>query len=212
MEYALQRGDIALDTVLEALNAGGVIVYPTETLYAVGCRATDEAACRRVVAIKARPDGKPLPLIIGWPEGLELVTEFVSEPVRRLAKIFWPGPLSILVKAREGLPSLLSDSQGYTSVRLSPHPVAAELSRKIQAPLVATSANRSGMPAAARPDELDSALLSRVDDAMLEKPWPQGGEPSTVIRIRENKELEVIRTGAVRPEELQRHGFEITRN
>jgi len=199
-----------VDKVLEALKAGGVVVYPTETLYAIGCAATDDGACRRVAEIKARDMNKPLPLIIGWPEGIHAVTEEVPDGVQALADAFWPGPLSILVKARPGLSSLVSDREGYTSVRLSPHPVAAELSRRAGVPLVATSANMSGMPAAAVPDELDPGVLARTDGAYLGKPWPQGGEPSTVVRVLDGRRLQVIRSGAVDLEQLEEQGFSVT--
>lgn len=198
-----------IDVALSALKAGGVVVYPTETLYAVGCVATNDGACRRVTAIKGRPENKPLPLIIGWPEGLELVTDTVPDTVLRLADLFWPGPLSILVKAKLGLSPLVSDEQGYTSVRLSPHSLAAELSRRAKAPLVATSANMSGRPAAGVPEELDMGLLHRVDAACLEKPWPQGGEPSTVVKVVDSDTLEIVRPGAVAVAELKEQGFSV---
>nr|WP_147822096.1 L-threonylcarbamoyladenylate synthase [Salidesulfovibrio onnuriiensis] len=196
-----------MDKVLEALRGGGVVVYPTETLYAIGCMATDHAACVRVAATKARDMGKPLPLIIGSLQGLEAVTGDVPDMVRELAGAFWPGPLSILVKARKGLSPLVSDDEGYTSVRLSPHPVAAELSRRAEAPLVATSANRSGLPATADPDRLDPALLAGVDAAYLEEPRPLGGEPSTVVRVLGDRHLEIVRLGAVGVEQLCQKGF-----
>ena len=143
----ISHGGPVVDKVLEALNAGGVVVYPTETLYAIGCVAVDDRACRRVAAIKSRDVNKPLPLIIGWPEGLQAVTEEVSEELHELAGLFWPGPLSVLVRAKAELSPLVSDDKGYTSVRLSSHSVAAELSCLAGAPLVATSANMAGKPA-----------------------------------------------------------------
>lgn len=196
-----------METVLETLQAGGVAVYPTETLYAIGCMAADHAACMRVAAIKARDMGKPLPLIIGSLQGLDAVTPHVSDMVRELAGAFWPGSLSLLVKARTGLSTLVSDDAGYTSVRLSPHPVAAELSRRANAPLVATSANRSGMPATADPALLDPVLLAEADAAYLGEPRPRGGEPSTVVRVLEDRRLEIVRLGAVGLEKLREKGF-----
>lgn len=199
-----------LDAVAEVLRNGGTAVYPTETLYALGCLATDRAAAERVCEIKARPLTKPLPLIIGSMEGLAQVTEDVPHGVELLAKAFWPGPLSILVKARGCLSQSVSDETGYTSVRWTVHPAAAELCRLVGGPLVATSANVSGEKAASVPEELSPEVLAGASTAWLEQPWPGGGEPSTVVRVEESGELTVLRHGAISSAELIRKGFVLT--
>ncbi|KAB1442295.1 L-threonylcarbamoyladenylate synthase [Pseudodesulfovibrio senegalensis] len=199
-----------MQNVLDCLSRGGVAVYPTETLYALGCAATDQDACARVVALKKRPQIKPLPLIIGWQGGLELVTDHVPFSLISLAEHFWPGPLSVLVRARESLAPQVSDKQGFTSVRLSPHPVAAALSRELGVPLVATSANISGHEATADPEALDPDLLAGVDASYLDAPLPLGGAPSTVIRPGNDNEIEVVRAGAVAVHMLEAEGFVIT--
>ncbi len=198
-----------MQKVLESLSRGGVAVYPTETLYALGCVATDENACARVAAIKKRPSSKPLPLIVGWREGLKLVSDDIPRSLVALVELFWPGPLSVLVRAKDSLAPQVSDENGFTSVRLCPHPVAAALSRELAAPLVATSANISGRAAAAVPDELDSELMEQADAAYLGKPWPMGGVPSTVVRLKGGNELEVVRPGAVPLSRLEEQGFVI---
>ena len=148
--------------LLEAMEAGEVVIYPTETLYAIGCDATIETACKKLISIKARPKAKPLPLIIGGLDMLAAVTDERSEAFERLASSFWPGPLSILVKALPSLPVILSDDDGYVSVRWSGHPFATELSRRLGKPVVATSANVSGRQPVSRPEDIDPDLLGKV--------------------------------------------------
>lgn len=196
--------------LLKVMNSGGVVLYPTETLYAVGCDATSQEACEKVAAIKGRAEDKPLPLIIGGMDMLELVTEEKSSHLIHLAELFWPGPLSILVKALPELPELLSDDEGYTSVRYSGHPFAAELSRRMKRPLVATSANISDKPSVALPESIDSELLELVDKAYLDPPWPRGNKPSTVVRLVGASQLEVLREGAVTVKMLCDKGYSVS--
>lgn len=196
-------------SVLEILRDGGVAVYPTETLYAVGCDGFSRDAALRVSRIKGRPEDKPLPLIVGEPAMLGLVAAEIPDTVRALAKEFWPGPLSILVHARREVPFPVRDTLGFVSVRCTPHPLAARLSCDLGAPLVATSANFSGHAAAGRPKELDPELLALVDAAVLDAPYPHGGEPSTLIRVRLDGSVEVLRHGALSTAQLLEKGFSV---
>ena len=196
--------------LLKAMQAGQVVVYPTETLYALGCDATNAAACDRVMEIKARPEAKPLPLIIGGLQMLPLVTDERPAALEQLAKTFWPGPLSILVKALPGLPAQLSDANGYTSVRWSGHPFASELARRLKRPVVATSANVSGQPAAALPEDIDPFLVENAGAVYYDPPWPRGGKPSTVVRVLGATRLAVLREGAVSVKRLCDKGFSVT--
>jgi len=199
-----------LQKLLKALSDGQTVVYPTETLYALGCDATSEAACQAVIDIKARPGSKPLPLIIGGVDMLCLVTNDRPAVLQDLASYFWPGPLSILVKALPELPAALSDEEGYTSVRWSGHPFASELSKRMRKPIVATSANISGKPPVAMPEDLDPELLEKVGGVYVDPPWPKGGKPSTVIRILGFNRLSVIREGAITVKMLCDKGFSVS--
>lgn len=195
--------------VIETLLAGGVSVYPTETLYALGCDATNPAAARRVADIKDRPQGKPLPVIIDSMQMLEDVAVDLDDTLVRLAEAFWPGPLSVLVESQVTLAPEVRDADGYTSVRWTPHPLAVRLCREVGVPLVATSANISGRPAPARPADLDPELMELVDESLLVRPWPSGGDPSTLVRIGPDGSLQVLRPGAVAAEALTEKGFSV---
>ena len=194
----------------EAVNiikTGGVLVYPTETLFAIGADAMDEKAANRVARIKGRPIIKPLPLLVGSIEQLDLVTDKISPEILELTRKFWPGPLSILVKARPELPSAVKDSRGYTSVRWTEHPLAASLCLKARTPLIATSANMSGKPPTGLASELDEELTVMVEGVFDEKPGPRGGEPSTVVEPLKGKRIKVYRAGVITREEIVRAGF-----
>ncbi len=197
--------------VLETVQHGGCVIFPTETLYALGGDGRSQAVVDRVYALKGRALTKPLPLVIGAPEQVSLVCKTVGPVAKRLAAAFWPGPLSLLLPIREGFPSQVSNDRGLTSVRLTPHPLAARLCIESQAPLVATSANKSGCPATADPTRLDPELMAEADGILAEPPWPLGGEPSTVVEILLDGQLHVHRWGALSLEKILAAGFEVER-
>ncbi len=199
---------------VDLVRSGGCLIYPTETLYALGGDGRSAAVAARVQELKARPGDKPLPLILGGLDMLPLVTAALGEPLLRLARAFWPGPLSVLVPGLDSLPAAVKDRRGLTSVRVSPHPVAARLSREAGCPLIATSANPGGGRAAGRLEELDPGLARAVDLVLDEPPWPRGGEPSTVVEIVGQggvARLRVLRLGAVAEADLARAGFPLVR-
>jgi L-threonylcarbamoyladenylate synthase len=194
------------ERTLAAVRDGGVVVYPTETLYALGCDACNEAAAERVVSIKGRPQGKPLPVVIGDRAQLSQVVGEWPELAQQLLEVFWPGPLSILVPAAPGLAPQVSAGTGLVSVRQTPHPLAARLSMRAKAPLIATSANRSGFPPAAHPEEVDREVAAAADAVLDIRPWPAGSAPSTLVRIRGSR-LEIMREGAIGADVLSSRGF-----
>jgi L-threonylcarbamoyladenylate synthase len=193
-----------LDTTAAALARGGVAIYPTETLYALGCAAHQSEACARIAALKGRPETKPFPLLVADMDGLAAIAAELPPDILLLAERFWPGPLSVLVRTKAYLPRQVRDSAGFSSVRISPHATARELCRRAGPALVATSANKSGQPATADPDQLDPTLRSGVDVALLSPPWPGGGAPSTLIRLLGQGRVAILRAGAVPAEALTR--------
>lgn len=202
------RAPLALDLegAVQALKKGKIIVYPTETLYALGCDAANAKASLRAAALKARPRSKPFPLVLGSVAQLAALCPklpaALSLDLERLAARFWPGPLSVLLPTRADLPSLVRDEAGFSSVRVSPHPTVQALCEALGGPLVATSANVSGRPATALPEELDPEILRGSDGFLSGPPLPGGGEPSTLVRLLGGGRVQILRPGAVAPDSL----------
>jgi len=191
-----------LDTAAAALLRGGVAVYPTETLYALGCAAHEAEACARIAALKGRPEAKPFPLMVADMDGLAAIAAELPPDLLLLAERFWPGPLSVLVRTKEHLPRQVRDAAGFSSVRISPHETARRLCRRAGPALVATSANKSGLPATADPLLLDPDLVRGADAALLAPPLPGGGKPSTLVRLLGQGRVSVLRAGALPLEAL----------
>jgi L-threonylcarbamoyladenylate synthase len=195
-----------LSRAVEILLGGGVVIYPTETLYAVGCLIRSEAAVERIAAFKGRGEVKPFPVIIGTREQLDQAAGEGDEAAR-LMNLFWPGPLSVLLSARPDLPARLTNAEGLISVRWTPHPKAQRLCLECRSPLVATSANTSGRPAVARSCDLEPELADRADGVLSGSCSDGFGLPSTVVRPLSGDRVGLVREGAIPAGRLEEEGF-----
>lgn len=144
------------------LNQGGVIVYPTETLYGIGALASNNDAVERIFEIKGRPHGKPIPLLIKNLEMLSTIAEG-SQLASSMAEEYWPGALTIILKLKETLPELITCGTGKIALRISAHPFLQSLFGLIEEPLTSTSANISNGPNLSDPQELFETFNGKVD-------------------------------------------------
>jgi L-threonylcarbamoyladenylate synthase len=185
----------SIDDALAALRAGQAVVYPTETFYALGVDALSPAALKRLFAIKGRDPDKPVALIAADTEMAFSVAREVSAEARVLADAFWPGPLTLVLPAKEGIDAALVNADGGVAIRVSPHPVARALAAGLGRPLTATSANRAGAPPAVELAQARRALGVKVK-VYLEGGRLAGGAPSTVAAPGPAG-TRVLRAGAV---------------
>ena len=174
-----------IDAAGELLSQGGVVVYPTETYYGLGGHPELLSAIERIYTIKGRAAVKPLPLIAA---DLEAVYRAVADwrPVaKKLAEVFWPGPLTLILNAAPSLVPLLHAHTGKVAVRISSHPVAQALARAIGGLLTATSANQSGQRACRTVSEMPEDLLVQVDGLLEAGTLGEGtiDLPSTIIDL-----------------------------
>jgi len=185
----------AVDQAVEALRRGELVVYPTETFYALGADAASPAALRRLFAAKAREAGKPVALIAADPAMGFAIARGVPAAARRLAEAFWPGPLTLVMPAKAGLPAALTGADGGVGVRVSSHPIARALARRLGRPITATSANLAGRPPATALEQARAAFNGKV------KVYLEGGvrgrsQPSTVVAF-DREGVKVLRAGAI---------------
>lgn len=185
----------SLDDALEALRAAELIVYPTETFYGLGADPFSSAALERLFAAKGRDAEKTVALIAADADSALALAREVSPIARRLADMFWPGALTLVLPARADLPDAIVGSGGGVGVRVSPHPVALALAAGLGHPLTATSANRAGDPAARKLAEARAALGDKVK-VFLEGGILNAAAPSTVVAI-EGDTWRLIRAGAI---------------
>jgi L-threonylcarbamoyladenylate synthase len=184
----------AVEVAAAVLRRGGIVVYPTETLYALGVRADDHAALERLARAKLRPAGKPLPLLAADRAQVLRVAR-LDGGAARAADRLWPGPLTLVLPALPGLDALVTAGEGTVGIRIPGSPVARALAARAGFAIVSTSANPSSGPPPARVEDLDPALVAQVDHVLDAGATP-GGPPSTVVLI-EGSTVRVLRAGAI---------------
>ena len=183
------------------LRQGGVVAYPTDTLYGLGADITQPAAVEQVFEIKGRPQGMPLPVLLPGPEALSMVSDDVPPLAWTLARRFWPGPLTLVVPRASRVPAIIA-ARGWTvAVRVPDHPVPRELARLLGAPITGTSANVSGGPSPHTAEEVRRQLGDRVEHVIEGGP-PPDGRASTVLDITQSPPR-ILRLGAVSWEMLE---------
>lgn len=201
------------------MRGGGIILYPTETFYAIGCLANDQEAARAIAEIKRRADDKPMPIVARSVEQGALAVNMNCCP-SLLMENFWPGPLTILLPALPGVAENLRNSRDMAAIRVSAGKLARALAKCANWPLAASSANISGRPPASKMEELDPSLLERLEHCGLEYGILEGGKgdsgafaaPSTIIETAgaiSEKKLRILREGAISRGSLERVGFTI---
>lgn len=191
-----------IQDVIIHLRQGGLVVYPTETSYAVGCDATHAAAVRAVFRLKGRAAGKSLPLIVASRAMAERYAVFTPH-ARRLARTHWPGPLTMVLALRaapmEG--SMLAYGtiarNRTIALRISSHPVARALSRRLGRPIVATSANIFGKPPAHTARAARRTFRSSVEVRILDGGVLPRSVPSTIVDVTDGVPR-ILRQGIVR--------------
>ncbi|ERG89199.1 MAG: sua5/YciO/YrdC/YwlC family protein [halophilic archaeon J07HX5] len=183
----------AIDRATDTVAGGGLIAYPTETVYGLGADATNPAAVERVFEAKRRSHGKPVSMAV---PDIDQAAEHVrlSRRERRFANAFLPGPVTLVCARREGVPDILTAGRDRVGIRIPDHRRALALLARTP-PLTATSANVSGRPSALRADELDSEIRA-VTDVVLPREMPPADEDpvgSTVVDVARG---EIHREGA----------------
>ena len=190
----------ALDEAAAVLRDGGLVAFPTETVYGLGADARSAAAVERIFSAKRRPGDNPLIVHVDSLEAAEGVAAWVSPLARELAKQWWPGPLTLVLEADPSLPDVTTGGQSTVAVRVPAHPVALALLRQARVPIAAPSANRSGRPSPTTAQHVIDDLGDDVDLVLDGGPCEVGVE-STVVDARGDLPI-VLREGAVTREQL----------
>lgn len=183
------------------LRQGGLVAFPTETVYGLGANALDKMAVLKIFAAKGRPADNPLIAHITDFDEVYQLTEQVDERAKKLAKAFWPGPLTMIFTRRKDVPAELSAGMDTVAVRMPSHPAARALISLAGVPVAAPSANLSGRPSPTCGRYVLEDLMGRVDEIVVGDDCKVGIE-STVLSFS-GKEPVILRPGAVTKEMLE---------
>lgn len=194
------REEIVLE-VAAMLMRGRLVIYPTETFYALGAVPHLPAAVARVFEAKGRDSKKPLPLIASDRPAVMQAASAWPEDAEILARKFWPGPLTLVLPASPLLPSALHGGTGRIAIRISSHPVATMLAKAVGGLLISTSANRAGEVPPCSSAVVAGELMENVQ-AFLNTGDLPGGLPSTIIDVSV-RPPKLLRAGKITWEEVR---------
>lgn len=192
------KDPLAMDRALEVLRTGGLVAFPTDTVYGLAADLHNPDAIKKLYEVKGREAGKAIAVLIGEPEQINTVAERLSDQAARLAGRYWPGALTLVLPKRAGLPEELS-ALPTVGVRMPDHPFALALLRAA-GPLAVTSANLSGHASPQTAEEVLAQLNDRLE-LILDGGRCPGGVPSTVVDCA-GAELRILRQGAIPAEEI----------
>ncbi len=195
----------AIQTAAAVIRAGGLVAFPTETVYGLGANATDPAALDRIFSAKDRPASDPLIVHLASADQLGQVARDVPDMARELAHEFWPGPLTLILKRQPQIPANVSAGMATVGVRVPSHLVAHALIAAAGVPIAAPSANRFSRPSATTAAHVLEDLNGHVDIILDGGATPFGLE-STIIDLTSDPPR-LLRYGALKPERFEARGF-----
>ena len=197
-EILLPSSPNTMLSALEVLLSGGLVAFPTDTVYGVGCLAFNERAIESIYAAKDRPTEKAIPVLIGDEEDLTKVADEIPLFAMRLINRFWPGPLTVLVPKKPTLPPAIS-ATATVGVRVPDHDIARALLR-LAGPMAVTSANISGQGSPTTAQQVFAQLGGRIA-MIIDGGETPGGIPSTLVDCT-GDDIQVLREGPISKEQL----------
>ncbi len=190
----LKAGPRGIAGASRIILRGGVVAFPTETFYGLGADAGNVKALEKVFQAKGREPHKPLLLLVADPTWVSGLVKEIPAVAESLMNRFWPGPLTLIFEASHRLSPLLTGGTGKVGLRISSHPVAQALVRRVGKAITGTSANLSGQPSASLAAEVLRGMGGEID-AILDAGQTAGGLGSTLLDVT-GERLKIIRRGA----------------
>jgi L-threonylcarbamoyladenylate synthase len=196
----LGAADADIARAADILRGGGIVAFPTDTVYGIGAHAYLPAAVEQLYVAKGRPEVKAIPLLISGLEALPDVAADIPDEAYALAARFWPGALSLVLRRAAGVPDVVTAGGDTVAVRVPDHSVTQALIAALGAPLAATSANRSEQPAPATANGVWAQLAGRIH-LILDGGTCPGGMASTVVDLTVSP-ARILRQGGISADEL----------
>ena len=197
----LKADELGVRRGAEVIRAGGLVAFPTETVYGLGADALSSSAVARIFEAKERPRGNPLIVHVAGADALESVASHVPPRARDAAARFWPGPLTLVLPRASAVPLITTGGLDTVATRVPSHPVARALIEASDRPIAAPSANRSGRPSPTRAEHVREDLDGRIELILDGGPTPVGVE-STVLDMTAEPPM-LLRPGGVTLEQLR---------
>jgi L-threonylcarbamoyladenylate synthase len=193
---------LQVDRAIEILKAGGIVAFPTDTVYGLGGNAFNSKVAERIYSVKQRPQSLPLPVLLADLTQVAAVADSVPDIVRLLMKRFWPGGLTLVLPKGASLPEIISAGGNKVAIRIPNHIVPLALIHGLGAPIIGTSANISHKPSPLTAQEVEQQLGSQVD-LIIDMGRCPGGLESTVVDVTGETPV-ILRQGIIPENEIKR--------
>jgi L-threonylcarbamoyladenylate synthase len=193
---------LQVDRAIEILKGGGVIAFPTDTVYGLGSDVFNIEAAERIYRVKQRPRHLPLPVLLADSTQLASTVDSVSGIAQFLIRRFWPGGLTLVLPKRSLLPDIITAGSNKVAVRVPGHVVPLALIRGLGAPIIGTSANVSDKPSPVTAEEVEQQLGSQID-LIVDMGKCPGGLESTVVDVTGGTPV-ILRRGIIPEKEIKK--------
>jgi len=191
-----------LNKTAQVLENGGIVIFPTETVYGIGANAYNEEAVRKIYEVKNRPGEKPLSILVSGIDEIGKYAIIENDIERKIINSFMPGPITIILKKKQGLFDYISSGKNTIGVRIPDNKIILEILNKLKLPLVAPSANISGMPSGVSLNDIIKDFNGKVD-VCINGGKAKLGESSTIVEVV-NGEPVILRQGKITLEEIKK--------
>jgi L-threonylcarbamoyladenylate synthase len=191
-----------VDRAVEIIKAGGIVAFPTDTVYGLGGDAFNSEVAERIYSVKQRPRSLPLPILVADSTQIDTVVDFTPEVARFLMKRFWPGGLTLVLPKGASLPEIISAGSDKVAIRIPNHVVPLILIHGLGAPIIGTSANISDKPSPVTAEEVEQQLGNEIDLIINMGRCP-GGLESTVVDVTGETPV-ILRQGIIPEDEIEK--------
>lgn len=191
-----------LNKTAQVLENGGIVIFPTETVYGIGANAYNEESVRKIYEVKNRPGEKPLSILVSGIDEIGKYAIIENDIERKIINSFMPGPITIILKKKQGLFDYISSGKNTIGVRIPDNKIILEILNKLKLPLVAPSANISGMPSGVSLNDIIKDFNGKVD-VCINGGKAKLGESSTIVEVV-NGEPVILRQGKITLEEIKK--------
>ncbi len=198
------RNNIDLEELKEpakVIRNGGIVIFPTETVYGIGTNGFDEKSIKKIYELKRRDSNKPISLLVSNMEMVEMVAKDISDLEYKLMRKFWPGPFTIILKKKSIVPDILTSNGDTVGVRMPSGEIAKKLIEYAEVPIAAPSANISGKPSGIDINDIMKDFEGKVD-CIIDNGISELGVASTIVKVVDNIPY-VLREGIITKEQIE---------
>ena len=198
------RNNIDLEELKEpakVIRNGGIVIFPTETVYGIGTNGFDEKSIKKIYELKRRDSNKPISLLVSNMEMVEMVAKDISDLEYKLMRKFWPGPFTIILKKKSIVPDILTSNGDTVGVRMPSGEIAKKLIEYAEVPIAAPSANISGKPSGIDINDIMKDFEGKVD-CIIDNGISELGVAPTIVKVVDNIPY-VLREGIITKEQKE---------